>query len=200
MTEINRIIKKENEQHDPERHTEPIKLTNRALNPFDTWTDFYAEDGEAVITFITMQHHLFEEWKNQAVHRGYNNYDLGKLATKNGKPIDKDDSTVVYTHLDFENDFDGPGIYQDDTHYEDDDKVDESYTIILPYEFMTREMCENFLEKLNKEYNRDFYFEDEDYKQKRAEFIKAEIENDDDIEVEGITTQDVKKLMEHMIY
>lgn len=200
MTDINRIVQKECTQHKPEKHTEPIKLTNKAVNPFDTWTDFYAEDGEAVITFITMKEHMFEEWQNQVVHIGYNNNNLGRLATINGQPIDEDDSTVIYTHLNFENNFEGPGIYQDGVHYRDDDKVDESYTVIVPEEFMTREICGKYLEKLNNEYNRDFYFEDVDYENRRAEFIKADIENDDELDIEGMTTEDVKKIMEHIIY
>ena len=59
---------------------------------------------------------------------------------------------------------------------------------------MTREMCERYIEKLNKEYNREFYFEDIDYTERHAQFIKGEIDNDDEIE-EELDIETVKKLM-----
>ena len=97
MKDINRVIKKTNEQHDPDKHTDPVKLTNKAVNPFNTWSDWYGENGEAVITFITMKQRLFEKWKNQAQHLNISK----DLATKNGVPVEKSDTITLYTHREF---------------------------------------------------------------------------------------------------
>lgn len=193
MSDINikRVVPVDNDQHRPEEHTEPVKLENRAFNPFQDWSDWYAENGEAVITFITMKQHLYEEWQRQAMHINISE----DLALKNNRPVKDSDSVVLYQHRRFENDFDGPGIYQDDTHYEDSDKVDESYTIIVPEEFMTREMCEEYLYKLNEEYNREFYFQDQDFQQKRVEFTAAELQSSDEIDTDDISDEKLEKLV-----
>lgn len=189
--DINRVVPVEDDQHNPEKHTEPVKLENRAFNPFQDWSDWYGENGEAVITFITMKQHLYEEWQRQAHH-----INISKdLATLNSRPVKEDDTVNMYQHRRFENDFDGPGIYQDSTHYNDDDKVDESYTIILPEEFMVRGMCELYLEKLNDEYNRDFYFQDKDPQKQRVEFTAESVKDSDEVDTEDIDNDRLKKLV-----
>lgn len=189
MKELDDIFK-DTEKLKKEKYREKeIKLTNNAVDPFQTWSDWYGENGEAVITFVTMKQHLYTTWAHQAKTSNTNN-----PATNNGKPVTEDDYIQIIEHQRFENNFDGPGIYLDDTYYTDDNSVDESYTIILPEEFMTEQMCRDWIKKLNEKYNRKFYMEDKDYNEKKIEFhaerIKKQIEesNNPHIGTEAIKT------------
>ena len=172
-----------------------IKLTNDAVDPFQTWSDWYGENGEAVITFVTMKQHLYTNWAHQAITSNTMN-----PATVNGEPVSEENFVEIINHERFENDFDGPGIYLDGTYYNDDNSVDESYTIILPEEFMTEEMCRAWIKKLNERYNRKFYIEDKDYDEKKLEFhaekIKKQIEKSDD---PHIGTEAIKTVLRNKI-
>lgn len=174
------------EQIKNEYQEKEIKLTNKAFNPFEGWSDWYSENDEAVITFITMDNHLFEKWRNQAQVSDATNF-----AVHNNEPTKEEDYVTIYEHNRFKNDFDGPGIYQDSTHYLDDNKVDESYTVIIPDSYMSRERCEIYLEKLNEKYDRNFYFEDINYGKRKRRQLKEEVQdaaniNDQDLDEETV--------------
>lgn len=163
-----------------------IKLTNMAHAPFENWSDWYSDDGEAVITFITMENHLHNRWENQVKASDATNF-----AVHNNEPTKEEDHVTIYEHHRFENDFDGPGIYKDGTNYLNDNKVDESYTIILPDAHMSRERCEIYLEKLNEKYDRNFYFEDKNYGKRQRQRLKEEVQeaaniNDQDLDEETV--------------
>jgi len=172
-----RIINKDSDEPEPEWADKNVKLENMAVDPFDNWSDWYGENGEVVITFMTMDAHLLEEWQNQA-----RNSDTLNHATYNGKPLSKDERVEIFTHNDFENDFRGPGIYRDDHNISGEEKVDESYTIIVPTDFMTQDLCEKYIERLNEEFNRNFELEKVDVAKRKAEmhsaFIGDEVEED----------------------
>jgi len=171
-----RLIKEETD-HDPDKYRgQTIELENLALKPFDQWTDFTSNNGEAIITFQTMNEKLYSEWSHQAQHvgGGMDHAEIGKRPTREGETV------VIYEHRNFENNFDGPGIYLDSINYEDEDKFDECYTIIVPYEFMTREMVENYLQSLNEKYDRDFKLDDTDYTKRRINHVSNQITEDED--------------------
>lgn len=49
-----------------------------------------------------------------------------------------------------------PGVYRDSVHRDDDEKVNEAYTVIVPKSFLTPELCRKYIEKLNEEFDRKF--------------------------------------------
>lgn len=163
-----------------------IELTNLAFNPFENWSDWYSDNGEAVITFITMENHLYTHWENQAQISNTTNF-----AVHNNEPTKEEDYVTIYEHHRFENDFDGPGIYKDGTNYLNDNKVDESYTIILPDNYMNREKCETYLEKLNEKYDRNFYFKDINYGKRRRQRLKEEAQEAANINDQELDEQTV---------
>jgi len=160
-----RIIPDDNEKEDaPERVKKQIKLENIAVNPFDAWSDWHSPDGEAIITFMTMSHHLYSEWENKA--RRSNTVNHAKV---DGKPVKEDLHINIYTHDEFESDIKGPGVYRDSTHYRNPQKVDEAYTVIVPNDFMTQKMCEGYIKKLNDKFDRNFELEEVDQQARKAD-------------------------------
>lgn len=49
-----------------------------------------------------------------------------------------------------------PGVYRDSKNYEDEEKVYEGYTIIVDRSFLSPELCQKWIEKLNKKFDRNF--------------------------------------------
>lgn len=133
---------------------EEVVLTSRAVNPFNDWSDWYGSDGEAVVTFFTMKEHLWSCWSGDCVSF---EYDEDNLSLE--ERMDRDGERVV-EHEKFDvTSIRSPGIYLDGTYYEDEDAVDESYTIIVPYPFLSPKLCRAWIEKLNEKYDREFRLE-----------------------------------------
>jgi len=141
---------------------EEVVLESMGVNPFKGWSDWYGTDGEAVVTFETMKHSLWNSWDNQCVE--IKKYD------DEGNEVTSEDFEDIQEYINYSGEterivkpekFDyekvkAPGVYRDDTHYDEEDYVDESYTIIVPYSFLTPELCEEYINKLNKKFDRDF--------------------------------------------
>ncbi|MFB6292315.1 MAG: hypothetical protein ABEI58_02870 [Candidatus Nanohaloarchaea archaeon] len=142
-----------------------VVLESMAVNPFRDWSDWYGTDGEAVVTFETMQHHLWNAWRNQCVE--IKKYD------ENGEEIRPEDFEKPKDYLEASDnaveseriiepqnfDYDeisGPGVYRDGTYYDEEDSVEEGYTIIVPHGFLTPELCGEYTEKLNQKFDRNF--------------------------------------------
>jgi len=183
--------KKKNEKYE----NQEIILTNNAINPFQNWSDWYGENGEVVVTFITMKQHLYANWSRQAI-----NTNAIDTALKNGEPVSQNDYIQLIQHQNFENNFQGPGTYLDSTHYLDDNKVDESYTIILPEEFMTEKTCRNWIKKLNEKHDRNFKLKNEDYQKQKimhnAKHTQKQIKNEENKEIDLKT---IKTVLKHRI-
>lgn len=133
-----------------EYENKTVVLESRDVNPFEDWSDWYGTEGEAVVTFQHIAHLLYEIWERQCVsiEAGERNIDQEKF-----------DASEV----------EAPGIYRDETNYDDSDAVDESYTIIVPYDFMTPDMCRQWIQKLNEKFDRQFELSIDEEQEKMAE-------------------------------
>lgn len=130
-----------------------VTLQSKAANPFNQWSDWYGTEGEAVVTFYTMKEELWSKWSNQAVSIEHNDCDHDDMEEK----INCDDTERVVDHDAFDaGEVREPGIYLDDTHYDDEEKVAESYTIIAPFDFLSPKLCRDWIQKLNDKYDRRF--------------------------------------------
>jgi len=142
-----------------------VVLESMAVDPFRDWSDWYGTNGEAVVTFETMQHHLWNSWNNQCVE--VKNYDENGEEIKPGdfetaqeysrasNNAEKTERIVEPENFDYGK-VSKPGIYRDGTYYDEEDSVDEGYAIIVPYGFLTPELCEEYIEKLNQKFDRNF--------------------------------------------
>ena len=131
-----------------------VILESMAVDPFRVWSDWYGTDGEAVVTFETMQHNLWNAWTNQCIsYQG----DTELVETEDGmyKMEGETERKVEPENFDC-SELKQPGIYRDGTYYDEEDSVDEGYTIIVPYGFLTPELCEEYIEKRNQKFNRNF--------------------------------------------
>lgn len=129
---------------------EEINDTNGELKSTDL---FYggAENG-GVVTLYTIDRLLYNEWFEAYA----------------------DDLYEKKQEFDLEN-VTSPGVHRDDEIYRDGDE--QCYTIVLPYDFITIEMVEDYIEQLNKEYGENLELE----KNKR---VTVELENKNGGEVE----------------
>lgn len=134
---------------------ERVWITDRAIKPFrGKWTDFYGENGEVVVTFLTMDFHLYNKWSNENVDYLHKNCDHGDdwqerlSCSKNERVVSHDDSFVDAVKR--------PGAHLDGVHYDDESKVDESYTVIIADDYMSWENCADALGTLNEKFDRDF--------------------------------------------
>lgn len=143
---------------DPEWSDQELKLDNMAVRPYKGTSDWRTEDGEAVIIIMPISQHLFDQWELQARHTNY----VDALGIINGEPADEEDTIEVFNHSDFENNFRGPGIYRDDQNLDHPEKMDESYTIILPIDFQTPEVVDKYINALNEKFDRNFVHEEID--------------------------------------
>ncbi|MDY6761896.1 MAG: hypothetical protein SVY41_02520 [Candidatus Nanohaloarchaea archaeon] len=133
---------------------EKVVLETRALHPFSGgWCDWYGTGGEAVVTFLTMQHGLWNAWMNQCVAYVHDHEEHDSVHER----LDCGRSERVVTPEEFDpSEMEEPGVYRDATHYDDEEKVDESYTIVLPYDFMSEKLCKAYIDELNETYDRNF--------------------------------------------
>lgn len=131
-----------------------VILECMSVDPFDSWSDWYGTNGEAVVTFVTMEQNLWNSWKNQCisiegdlelVENFEGTYSLEGETEKEIRPENFDSDKVKE-----------PGIYRDSIHEDNEDKVEEAYTVILPKDFLTPELCKKYLEKLNEKFDRNF--------------------------------------------
>jgi hypothetical protein len=159
-----------------------VMLKSHAVNPFNQWADWYGTDGEAVVTFRTMKEHLWDRWQSDCVSISHDDCDHGdswdertEQDPETGTSRFKDcDSERVVEHERFDpTNVQAPGIYLDGTHYDDADKVDESYTIIVPYPFLSPELCQEWIKKLNEQYDRQFELDIDEDQRKRAGGLEA---------------------------
>ncbi|MFB6099681.1 MAG: hypothetical protein ABEK16_00260 [Candidatus Nanohalobium sp.] len=145
-----------------------VVLESMEVDPFRDWGDWYGKEGEAVVTFETMQHKLWNSSSNQCVEiRKYN---------ENGEEIKPEDFEGIQEYSEASNNAEKterivepenfeyskvkePGIYRDGTYYDEEDSVDEGYTIIVPYSFLNPEMCREYIRKLNQKFDRNFKLE-----------------------------------------
>lgn len=142
-----------------------ILLTSRALNPFIDWSDWYGTDGEAVVTFITMKEHFWNRWSNNCVSIVHEDCNPDEIADRAN--CEAGEHRVDPGQFDVE-EIRAPGIYRDGIYYEDEESVDESYTIVVPYPFLSPTLCQQWIEELNEEYDRVFELKFTDEQAKRA--------------------------------
>lgn len=137
---------------------EKVFLKSRSANPFGEWADWYGTDGEAVVSFFHFKNRLYDVWSRQCISYEHPNCDHDKDGIEGiNEKVNCDESVRVTDYENFDySEVDRPGIYQDSVHYYDEDKVDESYTVIVPEEFLSAKLCGHWLDKLNHEYNRQF--------------------------------------------
>ena len=130
---------------------EEVELESMAVLPFEGLSDWCGDD--VVVTFETMTHNLWTSWKSQCVSR---RGDVELVETEEGNyTLEGDTDRKVDPE-----EFDGqkvmePGAYRDKTREEGENNT-ETYTIIVPKSFLTPELCEKYIEKLNKKYNRNY--------------------------------------------
>jgi hypothetical protein len=130
-----------------------VILRSRAANPFNQWSDWYGTESEAVVTFVTIKEELWNQWNNQCVDIIHEDCDHQDMQER----INCDNGERIVKHDNFDKEeVREPGIYSDGTNYEDEDKVDESYTIIVPYDFLSPKLCRHWIDKLNQDYDRCF--------------------------------------------
>lgn len=163
---VNKTITKEKYKN------QKIILKTDHLNPFNRWSDWYGTNGEAAITIRTIQHHIYENWEKQCVRIEGGEY----IEQEDGSMLYKaDDAERIVEHENFDaSKVKAPGIYKDRTNYDDEDKVDESYSIIIPYSFLSPKLCRKWIEKLNEEFDRKFELSipqslQEDFKEKNGD-------------------------------
>ena len=179
----------------PDHRQKEVILESLSVNPFHVWSDWHGTESEAVVTFETMQHNLWNAWRSQCVsHEG----ETELVKTEDGmyRVEGETERNVDPEKFEAEN-IDTPGIYRDGTYYDEEDSVDEGYTIIVPYNFLSPELCQEWIQKLNKKYDRNFklnieeeqkppvkqlrrikgFLEDGKLKQKLEEAIEADKEN-----------------------
>lgn len=142
-----------------------IVLESMAVDPFRAWSDWYGTKEEAVVTFETMQHHLWNAWNNQCVE--IKKYDENREEIKPGdfetaqkyfkasNNAEETERIVEPENFNYSN-ISEPGIYRDGKYYDEEDSVDEGYTIIVPYSFLTAKLCKKYIEKLNQKFDRNF--------------------------------------------
>lgn len=146
-----------------------VVLESRAVNPFNDWADWYGTDGEAVVTFRTMKEQLWNRWSNDCVSFEHPDCDHGDSLEEMNESINCDEKQRIVEHEKFNpTNLQAPGIYLDRTPYDDEEKVDESYTIIVPYPFLSPKLCREWIQKLNEQYNRDFELEITEDQKKRS--------------------------------
>jgi len=131
--------------------SEEVELESMAVVPFESFSDWYGED--VVVTFETIAHNLWNCWRSQCVSMVG---DTELVETEDGMyRLEGDTEREVDP-----GEFDGqkvakPGVYRDKTREEGESDT-ETYTIIVSRSFLTPELCENYIEKLNKKYDRNF--------------------------------------------
>mgnify|MGYP006275935461 CR=1 FL=1 len=176
-SDIRRLKKKKVDTGEtPEWADEEIKLNNMAVRPYMGRGDWRSENDEVVVEVITMDQHLFDQWQRQA--RKTNS--VNSHASINGEPAETSDYVEVYTHSDFENNFKGPGIYREGQYLDSPEKVDESYVIILPTNFVTPIMIDNYIEALNEKFDRNLVHEVIDVNSRIKNMHKSGIKNEFD--------------------
>lgn len=150
---------------------EKVVLESNAVNPFKDWSDWYGTDGEAVVTFRTIQHDLYEEWSRQCVRIEGGEY----VEQEDGSKVyDGDNAERIVEHEKFDaSEVKAPGVYSDGTNYDEEDKVDESYSIIVPYPFLSPKLCQKWIEKLNEKFDREFELYIDDQQRKAAAGLDA---------------------------
>ena len=116
-------------------------------NPFaGGWSDWFAPDESVVLTFETMDHQLFEIWRTQCLFSEECNRQEGI----------KRPSGMIVDHSEFDPDeILAPGVHRD-YHPDNPDLVDESYDIIIPNNRLSSTICEDWIDRLNKKYERCF--------------------------------------------
>jgi hypothetical protein len=145
-----------------------VVLESMGVDPFRAWSDWYGTEGEAVVTFETMQHSLWNSWNNLCIEiKKYDeNGEEIKLEdfediqeySETSNNAEKTDRIVELENFDY-NKVKKPGIYRNGTYYDEEDSVDEGYTIIVPYSFLTPELCREYIKKLNQKFDRKFELE-----------------------------------------
>ena len=142
-----------------------VVLESMAVKPFESSSDWYGTDGEVVVTFETMKSVLWRSWKDQCVKIKKYDEDDNQIRVEDSESfqeyLDKANNAekserVVKPEEFKQKEKTAPGIYRDGTYYDDEESVDEGYTIVVPYGFLTPELCTAYLEKLNQKFDRSF--------------------------------------------
>ena len=164
---------------------EGVVLESMGVDPFKGWSDWYGTDGEALVTFETMQHSLWDSWNNQCVEIKKYDEEGNEIKPNEFNDIQEymnagvESERIVKPEKFDYNTVKLPGVYRSDTHYDKKDYVDESYTIVVPHGFLTPELCQKYIDKLNKKFDRKFKLKiEEEQKQpiSQLKLIKTELE------------------------
>lgn len=123
--------------------TDQTELRRTSTTPFKNYEDWISDNY--VVTFETIGHHLYNEWENQCVeHEG----DTELVETESDHYTIEGDAERKVDQSKFSaEEIDGPGIYED--------KQDGCYTIVLDRNFMTYELCQRWIGKLNQKFDLD---------------------------------------------
>jgi len=132
----------------PGQHTSDVTVfTTHHENPFQAYSDWFAEEEDITITFQTMKHQLWDIWVSQC------NYEL---SDDHSNGIEKVHGDATVDHSQFQpDDLKPPGINRE-TYPDDPDYVDEFYDIVVPHDFLHAEICEGWIARLNQQYDKDF--------------------------------------------
>lgn len=145
-----------------------VVLKSYSVNTFRSWSDWLSE--EAVVTFETMSHNLWSSWENQCTSiEG----ETELVETENGMYEIKGDTERKVESEKFDSEkVKKPGVYRDSKNHEDE-TIYEGYTIIVDRSFLSPELCQEWIEKLNKKFDRNFSLDIKD----RQLSPEAEIRN-----------------------
>ena len=135
-----------------------VTLTAEEVNPFNNISDWYGTEGEAVVTFWTMKHALWTQWDHDCVrwvHGEECDHGTGSEALEEKINCDNQERVIEPEKFNA-GDIPEPGIYRDAIHYDNDEKVDETYSIYVPQSFLSPDLCQKWVQNLNRQYDRRF--------------------------------------------
>jgi len=124
-------------------------LETHDKHPFRSWCDWSAQEESVHLTFWTISYYMLEEWKMQCVDSDPAEHNLDEVVQRV-----VDDRVVTQSWFDT-GDMLNVGINRE-THYEDPEYIDEIYEVVVPYERLSPEICEGWIDRLNKQYDKDF--------------------------------------------
>lgn len=129
-------------------------LKTRAINPFNSYSDWSTQDGEIQITFSHIKHELYQAWESDCISVNHPNCNHSDDSINERINCDESERQVNADMFD-SNNVKEPGIWISSKNYSEPGKIDEVYDIVLPYEFMSLKLCNNFMQEFNRRYGTD---------------------------------------------
>lgn len=141
-----------------DRADQTVTLWSNTEIPFEEVADWYGTDGEVVVAIKPMKSLLWAHWETQCVewvHAEDCDHGPGVDGLQESINCPHQERVVNPENFDYD-EVPEPGVYCTGTYYDDESKVDESYNIIVPREYVTAEQCHKWIQKLNQKYDRNF--------------------------------------------